>query len=171
MCFVAGPKGEKETKGSDKVGSRGWEGASSLEGKYSESSRETQIARVRVIIWAKVGGGKKGQKLKKETNLVLRSNSTTKLLTLNIHLASLSQFPHLQKVQSIMEVIHIKHLAQYLISKCSINVCQFCPNCHYHHYIYCYKHCQRARPCLIPALSLVLSPESRKQHSFSKCVK
>ena len=40
-CSVAGPKGEKETKGSDKVGSRGWEGASSLEGKYSESSRET----------------------------------------------------------------------------------------------------------------------------------
>ena len=78
---------------------------------------------MRVIVWAKVGGGKKGQKLRKEKNLVLRSNSTTKLLTLNIHVASLSQFPYLQKVQSITEVIHIKHSGQYLISKCSINVC------------------------------------------------
>ena len=42
MCSVAGlTKGEKETEGSDKVCLRGWEGASSLEGKYSESFRET----------------------------------------------------------------------------------------------------------------------------------
>lgn len=55
----------------------------SLERKYPESSRETQRARVKIIVEVKAGDKNKGQNPRRETNLGLRPNSTAKLLASN----------------------------------------------------------------------------------------